>query len=196
MEHGPPPDHGLVGRHQHAHGDDLDPEGLGRDHAALFADLRTAADAEHLRDVGSVHVRVHQPHARPLGREGEGEVHGGGGFPHPALARAHGDDVADPGNGLAAEAGAGAHVCGHGGARHRDSGQAAHDPLRLRLHLVAHGAGGSGQLDGEVHLAAGDLDVLDEAQGDDVLVEIGIAHGAQGGEDLVRGDAHGTFFLR
>src|SRR6185369_11147142 len=144
----------------------------------------------HLGRVGPVDVRVQETDARALALEGDGEVHRRRGLAHAALARAHRDDVADAGHALAAEAAARLHVRGHGRACRRHSGQAPHDPFRLRLQLILHGAGGRRQLDREVDLAARDLDFLDEAEGDDVLVEVGILHGAEGGEDLFLGNAH------
>src|SRR6185436_939310 len=58
------------------------------------------------------------------------------------------------------------------------------------LQLIFHGAGGRRQRDREVDLAARDLHVFHEAEGDDVLVEVGILHGAEGGKVLFLGNAH------
>ena len=113
-------------------------------------------DAEHLRDVGPVDVGVHEPDARALPLEGDGQVHRGRGLAHAALARAHRDDVADAGHGLAAEAAPGLDVGRHLRARRRDPGQAADLLLGLGLHLVLHRAGGGRELDREVDLAARD----------------------------------------
>ena len=72
-----------------------------------------------------------------------------------------------------------------------DPGQRGHLPLRLRLQLVLHRAGRGGELDDEVHLAAGDLHVLHEPEGHDVLVEVGVLDGAQDVQHLLLGDGHG-----
>ena len=150
-----------------------------------------AGAAEHLRDVGPVDVAVEEADPRALPREGDREVDRGRGLADPALARAHRHDVADAGDLLAAEAAAGADVGRHLRPRRGDAGQRRHERLRLGLHLVLHRAGGRRELDREVDLAALDLDLLHEAEGHDVLVEVGVLHVAQGGENLFLRHAHG-----
>jgi hypothetical protein len=131
-----------------------------------------------------------RPTRAPVVRSATGQVHRGGGLPHPALARAHGHDVADAGHGLPPEAAAGAHVGRHLRARDRHAGQRRHLLLRLRLHLVLDRAGGRGELDREVDGLALHAHVLHEAQGHDVLVEVRVLDGAQRVHHLLAGHAH------
>ena len=64
--------------------------------------------------------------------------------------------------------------------------------LGLRLHLILHRTGGRRQVDRDVDLAAVDLALRDEAEGDDVLEEVGVLDTAQGVHDLITCDgAHG-----
>ncbi|MEI2697408.1 MAG: hypothetical protein V9E94_03305 [Microthrixaceae bacterium] len=49
----------------------------------------------------------------------------------------------------------------------------------LALHLAAQRAGGRGQHDGEAHLAAVDVDVLDHPQGDQIVVQFRFLYRAQ-----------------
>ena len=176
---------------EHPHGDDLDAEGLGRKDAVLSDHLGGAAQPEHLGNVGAVDIAVEEPHSGALLRQGDCEVDRGRGLPDAPLARTHRDDVPDAGNRLTPEAPTGAHVGRHVGPRCGHALERCDLALRFGLQLVLHRAGRRRELDREIHLAALDLDVLHEAEGHDVLVEIRVLHVPQGGEHLLLGHAHG-----
>ena len=172
--------------HQHAHRDDLDAVRLGRHDALVGVHLgarrcsRASAGCS-----GRRRRRRGGPRARPCAARATARLTDGRGLADAALARAHRDDVADAGDLLPAEAAAGADVGRHLRARRGDARQRGDERLRLGLHLVLDRAGGRRELDGEVDLAALDLDLLHEAEGHDVLVEVGVLHAAQGGEHLL-----------
>jgi hypothetical protein len=60
-----------------------------------------------------------------------------------------------------------------------DSGHQHDRGARLVAHLILHGTRRSRQLDGERHLLAIDLEILDESERDDVAVKIRILHDLQ-----------------
>ena len=98
-----------------------------------------------------------------------------------ALARADGDDVLHAGHRLSGSVGQrrrayrGGHLDLHVG----DAGQARHRRAGLIPHLVLHRARRRRQLNLERHAAAVDGELLHEAERDDVLVQVGVAHGAK-----------------
>ena len=78
----------------------------------------------------------------------------------------------------------------HGGhARQRGDGGAR----LLRDQRLGRDGAGLGQLDREGHAAVGADDVLDESERDDVLLQVGVGHGLQCGQDQFRG--HKKFSL-
>ena len=68
-----------------------------------------------------------------------------------------------------------AHARAHLHVDRGDAGQLHHRGARLIAHLILHRTRRRRQLDGERDAAAVDLQILDEAEADDVAVEIGIA---------------------
>ncbi len=73
----------------------------------------------------------------------------------------------------------GAHAGRHFDVHRGDARQRRHRGVCLIAHLILHRARRRRQLDAERHAAAVNAQVLDEAERDDVLVQIGILDGRQ-----------------
>ena len=153
--------------------------------------LRLAVHAEHARLAGAVDVRIQNADLGALGRQRQGQVHGGGGLADAALAGGHGDDVPDALDVLDAL------LRGMGGdlARHVDDGglDAVHgldQRLQLRGQVVAVAGGRKTQHDLHGRGVAVDGDLLDALGGYQVLFEVGIHVGRQFGFDLVFACSH------
>ena len=85
--HRPPPDHRLILVHQIAHRHGAQTMAHDGRQPPVWTRLGRAAHiAQHARLTGAVQVGVQQADARAIGRERQGQVHGGGRFAHAALA--------------------------------------------------------------------------------------------------------------
>src|SRR5436190_13322997 len=73
-----------------------------------------------------------------------------------------------------------------------DSGEVADELLHLLGDLGPDRAGGGREGEGDIDLVALDVDVVDEAEGDEVEPELGIDHFLEGLEDVVFAE-HGGF---
>jgi hypothetical protein len=98
-------------------------------------------------------------------------------LPTPTLAGADGDDVLDAWNRLTAAFGANgfAHHRAHVHVDRRNPWNLHDRCARLIAHLILHRTGRRGQFDRERHASAFDRQILDEAEADDVAVEIRVA---------------------
>ena len=105
-------------------------------------------------------------------------------FPDAALAGADRDDVLHAFDRRASRSGARhrAHAGRHLDVDRGHARQRGHARVRLVAHLILHRARRRRQLDAERHAAAVDAQVLDEAERDDVLVQVGILDGHERAE--------------
>ena len=101
-DHGAAPDHGGFIGDDESHGVGLQAVSFHGDEVFVFPGVGAFAlgNAQHHTDAGAVDVCVEYAHAGAFGLQRQGEVDGGGGFAHATLARGHGNDVLDAGNGL------------------------------------------------------------------------------------------------
>jgi len=148
-----------MGREEEAHGHELEPVALERDDPLVGGGLRAAVHARDQGERGAVDVRVEEAHAGTALLHGERQIDGGGALADPALARRHGEHVADAGqdelllDGRDGLAGVRRHV--HPDVVHAVEGE--HALARRALELGLDGAGGRRELDVERDAPAVDL---------------------------------------
>jgi hypothetical protein len=138
-------------------------------------------------DVGAVDVRVQDADGGALLGQGHGQVDGHGALAHAALAAGDRHDVLDGDLQAAGDAGVAAHVGVELDRHLLHAGDLHHRRLRLALHLPAQRASRRGQHDGEGHLPAFDVHILDHLEADQVVVQLRLLHGAQGCQDVLLG---------
>ena len=184
--HRPAPDHRRVGLHDEAERHQLHAVLLQRQDAV--ADHPRLGDAEHHRHRGAVDVGVEQADAMAELRQRQREVGGDGRLADAALAAGDRHHVADLGDqvGILGDrllrrllAGGGlGHV--HVDLRLRHAGEGADDPLHLVAHLLAGRRIVGGHLEVHHHRAGIRLDLVYEAEGDDVPAHAWELHRLQG----------------
>jgi hypothetical protein len=143
--------------------------------------------AHHGGDVGAIDVRIEDAHGGALLGQGHGQVDGHGALAHAALAARYRDDVLDGDLQAAGDAGIAAHVGVELDRHLLHAGDLHHRGLRLALHLAAQRAGRRRQHDGEPHLPAVDMHVLDHLQADQVVVQLRLLDGTQGCQNIFLG---------
>ena len=188
MQHRPAPDDRRIVVREESHRDDLQAVLLGR-HDLLAVGDELRLHAEHDRHVGAVDVAVDDADATAALGQRNGQIHRHGRLADAALAGADRDDVLHARQRLTcavaddAFADARAHLHVDAG----DTGHLQHGGARLIAHLILDRTRRRRQLDGEGDLPAVNLEILDEAERDDVLVKIRIL------DDLQRIE-HGDWF--
>ena len=171
------PDHGRVVVGEEGHGHDFDTVGLDRHEPLLVLDLRPGAfgDAEHDALARAIDIGVEDAHPGAFPGQGQGQVGGGGGLAHAALARCHRHHVLDVGQarylglGLVRDDHAAGLDLGRAHAFQALDGQLQH----LRP-AIAEQAGGIAQLQADRDPVALDVDVPHTAGAHRVLVQVGV----------------------
>jgi hypothetical protein len=193
VEHRSPPDDRRVLGRQEAHRHHLQAELLRGQHLLAIGRDLNLRETEHDRHVRPVDVGV--DHADPAARLGERDrkIHGDGRLAHAAFPRAHGDDVLHAGHRRSSALAARhrfAHARAHLHVDSRDAGHGHHGRPGLIAHLILHGTGRRRQLDRERNPAGVDCQILDEAERDDVAMEVGILDDLEGLQNAGLFDGH------
>jgi len=196
-DHRAAPDDRGVGVDEEAHRHHLHAEILQGEEGVAFQEGATV-DADHQRDRRAVDIAVHQADLARAALVGEGpgqragEVDREGGLTHAAFAAGDRDDVLHlPHAGVGRELGGGRR--GSGGGRgslrhgHRDGdlgllgAKGLQGGLDLGIELLGDFRVGARDGQADAHLAVeGDLDALDQAEGDDVAAVPGVADPTEG----------------
>ena len=192
------PDERLVRVHQLAQGHGLDAMHLeGKQHVAARRGARVL-EAEDGGDARAVDVAVEQADLGTEAREAHRQVRAHRALAHAALAGADRDDVLHQGQRVAALARLLVGLADVGGELDLElpeglaglDGLGADGLVDVPADLVLHGARRRGELDHELHVVAGDMDVLHHAQGDQVLVEVGVLDRAEGVVEVLARKGH------
>jgi hypothetical protein len=201
VRHRTAPDERLVGIDQLADGHGLDAVDLEREQHVAASLRGLVVEPEHRGRARSVDVAVEEACAGAHPSEGHGEVDGHRRLADAALARAHGDDLADPGKriGTVARPLVGTADIGRedefdaraGGAER--CGLGLHGRLDVGADLVLHGTGGRRELDRDVGAVALHAGLLHHPERDEVLPDVGVEDGAEGVGEVFWGQRHGGF---
>ena len=187
--HGAAPDHGFVLVHQKADGHDLHAVVFERLHGLAVVAFRAAVDAQHHGLAGAVDVGVEHAHAGTLGRQGQGQVGGGGALAHATLARGHGNDVLHLGQELhTALHGMGDDLGGDVDRHVAHPGHALGGGYQAAAQLGHQALGGVAQLHVKRHVATADLHVAQGAGADKILARVGVEHAGKCGQKALFGD--------
>ena len=164
VDHRAAPDHGVVLTDEEVHAHELHAVLLGRDDLLLRGGLWALVGPDHPGNVRAVDVGVEQPDARPHLREPRGEVHRDGGLPDPTLPARDRDDVLHARQDVLAPLDARGEV----DLDTRVGTDLAHPPRDGGLVRRV----GRTERERDVGDLVPNLDVVDEAERDDVVTEI------------------------
>ena len=195
MEHRPTPDHRCIVGGQEADGDNLYTVFLrGDDLLAIGTEL--GIQPQHDRYVGSVDVAVEYADPASASGQGDRKVDGHRRLADTPLAGADGNHVLHARQRRATRF-RHRHRADVGGHLHVDlvhTRQGTNRGDRLVPHLILHGAGRRGELDGQGNTPFVRTHILDEAERDDVLAQVRIDNDPQGVQDgsMVERTCHNT----
>src|SRR6266581_2926209 len=185
VDHRSTPRQRLVIWNEEPHRDQLDAVTLRRQQLAVPLLGRTL-HAHHHRDVGAVHVGIHEPDLRALKGQTGGQIDRDRRFADASLAAADGDGVLDGWDEVVFDLGA--TLLYVGGEIHFDfchTGDRAHRFVATGFDLGLERAGWGGQHHGELDGPLLDLQVLDHVEGDEVLVQLRLHHHAECVDDCL-----------
>ena len=188
VDHRPPPHHRRVLLDQEPQRHDPDAVFLERLNALLDHRRLHALESHHGRQRGAVDVGVEQAYAVSFGGHGEREVDGHRRFAYSALPAGHGEDVVDAhdrllGGGLLRGAAGDAGLLLQGDRDALDALEVLEQSAELLEDVLRQRLGGVDQ-DLERDLAATHGQLLDAAQGDQILVAVGILDAPDGPDDV------------
>jgi hypothetical protein len=170
---------------QEADGHHRHPVAAYRDNLPRLHQRMLALTAHHLGDAGTINVGIKQPDPCARLRQRDREVHRYGGLADPALAAGDRNHMLDFGQEVFRGEAAPAHLRRHLHMHRRHARQLRNQPLRLRLHLVFHGAGGRGEFNHRFDRAVAHRNLFHEPQRHDVAVQIGVYDVPQGVQNLL-----------
>ncbi|MNE26585.1 hypothetical protein D3C80_1199560 [compost metagenome] len=168
---------------------------LERHEPLLIAHLRTGAlrDTKHHALARAIDVGIENTHARAFTGQGQGQVGGGGGLAHAAFARGHRNDVLDVGQPWDLRLGLvrSDHAIDFN-LRRSDTLDTFNGSLQDLGPAILEQAGGVPQLQPDTDPLALDIDGLDTAGADRVLVQVRVGVLAKNGFDGCASDGtHG-----
>src|SRR5678816_1497643 len=192
MRHWSSPDQRLIRFHEKSHRHKPKTGGLLLNHSVVDA-LWRLIDTEHDGHRGPVNIAIQKANSGSFGCEGCGDVYCNCGLSHSALTAAYGDDVLHALQRGAIHLRGGTHFGGHFHLNVLNSPQPFDQRDRFIAHLIFHRACGSREVQVECNIPSVDLEIANEAEGNDILSEIRILNSFENVEHLLFSDRSALF---